>query len=59
MFIALELGEYTLRKFVDMKILTEPDLVMMLNNVLEGLFHIHKNLVMHRDIKPENIIFQE
>jgi serine/threonine protein kinase len=31
----------------------------MLNNVLEGLYYIHKNVVIHRDIKPENIIFQE
>jgi serine/threonine protein kinase len=42
-----------------MKNLGQSELIMMINDALEALYHIHENDVIHRDIKPENIIFKE
>lgn len=42
-----------------MKNLAQSELIKMINDALEALYHIHENDVIHRDIKPENIIFKE
>jgi len=39
--------------------LTEADLVMLLNPLLDGLALVHRTGVLHRDIKPGNICVRE
>jgi len=39
--------------------LTEPEIALILNDVLRGLFHVHKIKLLHRDIKAANILLND
>jgi serine/threonine protein kinase len=49
----------SLRPFIDKKLLTIPQTVSILRQVLAGLKCAHARNVIHRDIKPENILIHE
>ncbi len=49
----------TLKKRIDRKDLSEPELITVITQIADALNHIHKQGVIYRDIKPDNIILQE
>ena len=36
----------------------EPDVAMIIKQILSALKHLHDKNIAHRDLKPENIIFE-
>ncbi|XP_064643150.1 eukaryotic translation initiation factor 2-alpha kinase 1-like [Lineus longissimus] len=69
LFIQMELCELTLKDWMDARnlqavnltgedrynVVSEPDNMKIIRQVLEGLAYIHRQDVIHRDIKPRNI----
>jgi serine/threonine-protein kinase len=49
----------SLRPLIEGKILTIPQAVSILRQILSGLKYAHEHNVIHRDIKPENILIHE
>ena len=41
-----------------MKDMNQQELLVLLENLCQGLSSIHEKKIIHRDIKPENIIFK-
>ncbi|PSN34254.1 Serine/threonine-protein kinase Nek8 [Blattella germanica] len=39
-------------------LISEPDVVYLLSQLVHGLHYIHKRGIMHRDLKPSNILLQ-
>lgn len=50
----------TLMEYLEKKgVLVESEILMILNQLIEALDHIHSNKIVHRDIKLENIIIND
>src|SRR5437762_6475977 len=49
----------SLRPLIQKRMLTIPDAVAVMRQVLAGLGHAHAHNLIHRDIKPENILVHE
>ena len=59
-YMVMELleGGHLLNKIQDKK-LTEEDIMVMIQGLLEGIQYLHSKDIMHRDLKPENILFRK
>lgn len=49
----------SLRSVIQERVLTPPEAVAVMKQVLDGLGYAHNQGVVHRDIKPENILIHE
>jgi serine/threonine protein kinase len=59
-YLAMEFIPGTsLRPLISQKVLSVPNAVAIMRQVLAGLNYAHTNGIIHRDIKPENILVHE
>lgn len=63
-YVILEYYRMTLGRFIkaysnEGKLLPTPLVKRFLRQLLEGVMHMHENMVLHRDLKPENILLDD
>ena len=60
LYIQMEYCTTTLARLISEKILpgTEVGMWTLIEEILEGLAHIHSRDVIHRDLKPSNIFVE-
>ena len=51
-----KLSDYIEMKKKKQQEISEHEVMIIMNQILQGIYHLHKNYLVHRDIKSENIL---